>query len=95
MQVTVAHVAINMDQPALLWEGMHGVVWMYVLYGTGIVVFVSKCPERWGPGRFDYVFHSHQVCPPSLRLSERSVCPRLVAVLRMSLWCVGTLLASG
>ncbi|KAF8661127.1 hypothetical protein HU200_057234 [Digitaria exilis] len=34
---------------------------MGVSYGVGVVVYAARVPERWAPGRFDLVGHSHQL----------------------------------
>ncbi|KAF8783975.1 hypothetical protein HU200_000067 [Digitaria exilis] len=34
---------------------------MGALYGVGVVVYAARVPERWAPGRFDLVGHSHQL----------------------------------
>lgn len=34
---------------------------MGVLYGVGAVFYVTRIPERWRPGAFDIVGHSHQI----------------------------------
>ncbi|CAN6329210.1 unnamed protein product [Urochloa humidicola] len=39
-----------------MYEGIMG-----LLYGLGVVVYAARVPERWAPGRFDLVGHSHQL----------------------------------
>ncbi|KAF0914241.1 hypothetical protein E2562_027807 [Oryza meyeriana var. granulata] len=34
---------------------------MGALYGLGVAVYAARVPERWFPGRFDLVGHSHQL----------------------------------
>ncbi|KAK3136600.1 hypothetical protein QOZ80_5BG0439170 [Eleusine coracana subsp. coracana] len=34
---------------------------MGACYGIGVVVYAARVPERWAPGRFDLVGHSHQL----------------------------------
>lgn len=34
---------------------------MGVLYGLGAVIYVTRIPERWMPGKFDIAGHSHQL----------------------------------
>ncbi|XP_073156584.1 heptahelical transmembrane protein 3-like [Henckelia pumila] len=34
---------------------------MGILYGLGAVFYVTRIPERWMPGAFDIVGHSHQI----------------------------------
>jgi adiponectin receptor len=34
---------------------------MGAMYGLGVAVYAARVPERWAPGRFDLVGHSHQL----------------------------------
>ncbi|PKA49809.1 hypothetical protein AXF42_Ash004351 [Apostasia shenzhenica] len=34
---------------------------MGVFYGMGVVVYAARVPERWLPGKFDLIGHSHQL----------------------------------
>ena len=34
---------------------------MGALYALGVAVYAARVPERWAPGRFDLVGHSHQL----------------------------------
>ncbi|XP_019701492.1 heptahelical transmembrane protein 4-like isoform X2 [Elaeis guineensis] len=34
---------------------------MGTFYGLGVVVYATRIPERWMPGRFDIIGHSHQL----------------------------------
>ncbi|CAM8943009.1 unnamed protein product [Rhodiola kirilowii] len=34
---------------------------MGVLYGVGALIYATRIPERWKPGRFDIAGHSHQL----------------------------------
>lgn len=34
---------------------------MGVFYGVGVVIYAARIPERWMPGKFDLVGHSHQL----------------------------------
>ncbi|EAZ20642.1 hypothetical protein OsJ_36258 [Oryza sativa Japonica Group] len=34
---------------------------MGALYALGVAVYAARVPERWFPGRFDLVGHSHQL----------------------------------
>ncbi|GFP97187.1 heptahelical transmembrane protein 2 [Phtheirospermum japonicum] len=34
---------------------------MGALYGVGVVFYVTRIPERWRPGAFDVVGHSHKI----------------------------------
>lgn len=38
-----------------------GVLLMFLLYGTGVIVYASRFPERFAPGRFDLILQSHQI----------------------------------
>lgn len=38
-----------------------GIFLMFLFYGVGTVIYVTKIPERFYPGRFDIWFNSHQV----------------------------------
>jgi len=40
----------------LNWSILQG-----ILYTLGGVIFASRIPERWHPGRYDYVGASHQI----------------------------------
>jgi hypothetical protein len=33
---------------------------MFFFYGFGFFFYISNFPERWWPGTFDYILHSHQ-----------------------------------
>lgn len=34
---------------------------MGIFYGLGVVVYATRVPERWKPGKFDLVGNSHQL----------------------------------
>ncbi|KAJ3675598.1 hypothetical protein LUZ60_004640 [Juncus effusus] len=34
---------------------------MGIFYGLGVTIYAARIPERWFPGRFDVVGHSHQL----------------------------------
>ena len=34
---------------------------MGTFYGIGVVVYATRVPERWKPGKFDLVGNSHQL----------------------------------
>jgi adiponectin receptor len=38
-----------------------GVALMFLLYGTGVIIYVTRFPERCFPGRFDLFCSSHQI----------------------------------
>ncbi|KAL7753125.1 hypothetical protein RI367_001577 [Sorochytrium milnesiophthora] len=43
------------------WWGLYGWLVMIGLYIGGAFIYASKIPERWAPGRFDLLLHSHQI----------------------------------
>ncbi|KAJ0961411.1 hypothetical protein J5N97_000366 [Dioscorea zingiberensis] len=47
-------------QPEAVITAVYEVV-MGGFYGLGVVVYAARVPERWMPGRFDIVGHSHQI----------------------------------
>lgn len=53
-------VVLHWDQPqvlvALVYEAVMG-----IFYGVGALIYVVRIPERWRPGAFDIVGHSHQI----------------------------------
>lgn len=48
------------DQPEALHTTGYEVL-MGVLYGIGALVYATRIPERWMPGKFDIAGHSHQL----------------------------------
>ncbi|XP_041379376.1 heptahelical transmembrane protein 2-like [Gigantopelta aegis] len=44
-----------------LYSDLSNYLLMYCLTLTTVFFFVSKIPERFSPGKFDYLFHSHQL----------------------------------
>ncbi|KAK6151552.1 hypothetical protein DH2020_014187 [Rehmannia glutinosa] len=53
-------VILHWDQPQI--RGSLGYeIAMGILYGVGAVFYVTRIPERWRPGAFDIVGHSHQI----------------------------------
>lgn len=36
------------------------VLGMYVIAGVAFIIYLTKIPERWCAGKFDYLGHSHQ-----------------------------------
>lgn len=38
-----------------------GIYLMYICYGGGVIVYLTKVPEKWYPGRYDIWFQSHQL----------------------------------
>ncbi|KAL3629756.1 hypothetical protein CASFOL_026978 [Castilleja foliolosa] len=53
-------VVLHWDHPQIRWSLGYEVV-MGALYGVGAVFYVARVPERWRPGAFDVVGHSHQI----------------------------------
>ncbi|ROT75421.1 putative progestin and adipoQ receptor family member 3 isoform X1 [Penaeus vannamei] len=60
--------------PTIHWTLLHGgvstgivqvflprILMMYAISGTAVVVYVWKIPERYFPGRFDFIGSSHQL----------------------------------
>ncbi|KAJ7640862.1 hemolysin-III related-domain-containing protein [Mycena polygramma] len=54
----------------LLYQGYHKVVWELgfcwlllsgALYISGALLYANRIPERLAPGKFDYIFSSHQI----------------------------------
>lgn len=59
--VPAAHaVILYHDDPRILVSLGYEIV-MGLLYAAGAVFYVSRIPERWKPGKFDIVGHSHQI----------------------------------
>eukprot|EP00250_Pteridium_aquilinum_P015574 c22651_g1_i2 orf=94-1233(-) len=48
------------NEPEALYTTAYEVA-MGVFYGLGALVYASRIPERWKPGRFDIAGHSHQL----------------------------------
>ncbi|CAN7016411.1 hypothetical protein BRARA_K01231 [Brassica rapa] len=48
------------DQPEALHTTCYEIL-MGLLYGLGALVYVTRIPERWMPGKFDIAGHSHQL----------------------------------
>ncbi|XP_010531306.1 PREDICTED: heptahelical transmembrane protein 4 [Tarenaya hassleriana] len=48
------------DQPVALHTTGYEVL-MGLLYGIGALVYATRIPERWMPGKFDIAGHSHQL----------------------------------
>ncbi|KAI8808778.1 hemolysin-III related-domain-containing protein [Cladochytrium replicatum] len=40
---------------------MQWMIVMGILYVVGALIYASRVPERWWPGKFDLWFHSHQI----------------------------------
>ncbi|KAL7134474.1 hypothetical protein ABFS83_11G029000 [Erythranthe nasuta] len=59
--IPAAHaVVLHWDHPQILGSLVYEIA-MGVLYGVGAVFYVTRIPERWKPGKFDIVGHSHQI----------------------------------
>ncbi|XP_026388594.1 heptahelical transmembrane protein 4-like [Papaver somniferum] len=48
------------DQPEALHTTGYELL-MGVFYGTGALIYATRIPERWMPGKFDIAGHSHQL----------------------------------
>lgn len=48
------------DQPEALQTTGYEVL-MGLLYGLGALIYATRIPERWMPGKFDIAGHSHQL----------------------------------
>lgn len=59
--VPILHkLAVFNDRPeAILSTGYE--LLMGIFYGLGVVVYATRVPERWKPGKFDLVGNSHQL----------------------------------
>jgi len=44
-----------------LYDLVYFIALMYVFYGCGVFIYSNKIPERFKPGLFDIVLHSHQI----------------------------------
>ncbi|KAH6819244.1 heptahelical transmembrane protein2 [Perilla frutescens var. frutescens] len=53
-------VILHWEHPLILGSLSYEIV-MGLLYGAGAVFYVTRIPERWMPGAFDVVGHSHQI----------------------------------
>lgn len=56
-------VARDQDAEANLaryWAPVPGCLRMFACYAAGFACYVRRWPQRWAPGRFDFLFHSHQ-----------------------------------
>jgi adiponectin receptor len=48
------------DQPEALHTTGYEIL-MGLFYGFGALVYATRVPERWMPGKFDIAGHSHQL----------------------------------
>lgn len=52
-------------QQGVFSEHLQSLMWhvlaMYLSYGSGIVIYAFRIPERFSPGSFDLLLHSHQI----------------------------------
>ncbi|KAJ9186844.1 hypothetical protein P3X46_002373 [Hevea brasiliensis] len=48
------------DQPEALQTTGYEIL-MGILYGLGALIYATRIPERWKPGKFDIAGHSHQL----------------------------------
>lgn len=53
-------VVLYKDDPVALYTTAYEIA-MGVFYGLGAVVYATRIPERWKPGKFDIAGHSHQL----------------------------------
>ncbi|MED6124144.1 Heptahelical transmembrane protein 4 [Stylosanthes scabra] len=53
-------VIIHKHQPEALQTTSYEIL-MGVLYGLGALIYATRLPERWMPGKFDIAGHSHQI----------------------------------
>ncbi|XP_025669006.1 heptahelical transmembrane protein 4 [Arachis hypogaea] len=53
-------VIIHKHQPEALQTTSYEIL-MGVLYGLGALVYATRIPKRWMPGKFDIAGHSHQI----------------------------------
>ncbi|KAL8493122.1 hypothetical protein ACS0TY_024362 [Phlomoides rotata] len=53
-------VVLHWDQSEILMALVYEIA-MGLLYGVGAGIYVARIPERWKPGAFDIVGHSHQI----------------------------------
>ncbi|KAH6835955.1 heptahelical transmembrane protein2 [Perilla frutescens var. hirtella] len=51
---------LHWDHPQILISLFYELV-MALFYGVGALVYVARIPERWKPGAFDILGHSHQI----------------------------------
>ncbi|GAA0156027.1 G-protein coupled receptor [Lithospermum erythrorhizon] len=59
--IPAAHAVIMyLDHPMILIALGYELA-MGILYGIGDVFYVTRIPEKWRPGKFDIVGHSHQI----------------------------------
>ncbi|KAH7653912.1 AdipoR/hemolysin-III-related protein [Dioscorea alata] len=47
-------------QPVAMITTVYELV-MGLFYGVGVIVYAARVPERWWPGKFDLIGHSHQL----------------------------------
>ncbi|WOL03957.1 heptahelical transmembrane protein 4-like [Canna indica] len=59
--VPIVHkmIAYGQQPEAVLTTGYEAA--MGVFYGLGVIVYATRIPERWMPGKFDLAGHSHQL----------------------------------
>lgn len=59
--IPAAHaVVLHLDRPEILGALGYEIV-MGILYGVGATFYLTRVPEKWKPGAFDVVGHSHQI----------------------------------
>ncbi|KZV33981.1 hypothetical protein F511_04206 [Dorcoceras hygrometricum] len=59
--IPAAHgVLLYWDHPQVIASLVYEIA-MGIMYGLGAMFYVTRIPERWRPGAFDIVGHSHQI----------------------------------
>ncbi|XP_002960615.2 heptahelical transmembrane protein 4 [Selaginella moellendorffii] len=56
----VHKIFLHGNQPVIVLTTVYE-LFMGLFYGMGALVYVTRVPERWKPGRFDIAGHSHQL----------------------------------
>ena len=56
-----SHLNSALFQASVHMASLHYMVLMGVLYLTGALIYTTRMPERFFPGKFDIWFQSHQV----------------------------------
>jgi Haemolysin-III related len=55
------HVAFFSPYSEIIWAALMMDALMGASYLTGALIYATRVPEKWFPGRFDLFFHSHQI----------------------------------
>jgi len=59
--IPIFHFLIRNGIPNVAGLAFYGWFIMIAAYLGGAFIYAMKIPERWAPGKFDYLFHSHQI----------------------------------